>query len=465
MAATTLDLEETQAAIVQRDETTELKPGLAGWALMLPFIFFAAHGIFSFQMGSQGDVITSRTMATAPVARNLGLLGYVVLPGLAYSVVMWMLLFNIRGVLRMAMQRKALTVLALMTVVSAAWSQDPMKSLLNGSFYVVGTLFAYYLVVRFKPEELMSLIMRTGVAVCLLGAVMIFAVPQHGISTSEARTMGAWVGIFQDRVGAAKCLVYLMSPALIFGLGRKRWKNLSYVALLLVFIVMAKAVSALGVTFLLVLIMMVIQLSRRLERNLALMLSAGLIIFCVAFALFGVPILAQVVGAFGRDMTLTGRTEIWSILMESIVKRPLLGYGFYAFWQGLTGESANVIMEAHWFFGYAHNGLLEIVLQLGLVGTSIFLFTFVNGIKDAWYCIKYGRTAGIEWYCGLLALAVLYNIDEETLLWPNDLLSMLYIVACCGLAVEARRIRQERALAWYAEKTIDSRQWDGAAAA
>jgi O-antigen ligase len=148
--------------------------------------------------------------------------------------------------------------------------------------------------------------------------------------------------------------------------------------------------------------------------------------------------------------------------MTSIAKHPLLGYGFYAFWEGLTGESANVILAAHWMFGYAHNGLLEIVLQLGLVGTGVFLLTFVNGCKDAWYCIKYGRTPGVEWYCGLLVLAVLYNVDEETVLWPNDLLSILYVVACCGLAVEAARIRRARAAANYALDESDSLNWDSA---
>jgi O-antigen ligase len=127
--------------------------------------------------------------------------------------------------------------------------------------------------------------------------------------------------------------------------------------------------------------------------------------------------------------------------MVSIAKAPLLGYGFSAFWNGMHGESANVIAAAHWFFGYAHNGFLEIILQVGLVGFTLFLGTFFIACKNAWFCFKYQRTVGAEWYFSMLVLVVLYNIDEETVMWANDLLSILYIVACCGLAVEARRIR------------------------
>ena len=36
---------------------------------------------------------------------------------------------------------------------------------------------------------------------------------------------------------------------------------------------------------------------------------------------------------FGRNVTLSGRTEIWNVLMErQIAARPLLGYGFWSFW-------------------------------------------------------------------------------------------------------------------------------------
>jgi O-antigen ligase len=137
----------------------------------------------------------------------------------------------------------------------------------------------------------------------------------------------------------------------------------------------------------------------------------------------------------GRDLTLTGRTNIWNLLTIPILKRPLLGYGFYAFWLGLEGESAQVIRAAHWYFGYAHNGYLEIVLQLGFIGLGVFLLSLLSAAKDAFCFLRRYTSPGIDWYIGLLVLTVLYNIDEESVLWPVDLLSILYVVACCGLAL------------------------------
>jgi exopolysaccharide production protein ExoQ len=104
----------------------------------------------------------------------------------------------------------------------------------------------------------------------------------------------------------------------------------------------------------------------------------------------------------------------------------------------MSGESANAIVATHWIFGYAHNGYLEICLQLGVVGLATFLFTLAQAVRNSWICIRNGCPPAVEWYIGVIALTVMYNFDEATVVWPNDLLSILYIVACVGLARSAR---------------------------
>jgi O-antigen ligase len=92
-------------------------------------------------------------------------------------------------------------------------------------------------------------------------------------------------------------------------------------------------------------------------------------------------------------------------------------------------------------FGYAHNGILEICLQLGLVGTLLFFATLLQAIGNAWCCLRNGCGPGVKWYVGVIALTILYNIDESTVLWPIDILSLIYLVACSGLAIAAQKIR------------------------
>jgi O-antigen ligase len=413
------------------------------WLLVIPLLFFGTHGHFSFEGGGDQTVAQAKASAALAVEHDHSLLSGVVMPALSYGIILCALLFNFQGVMSIARRNKLMTFLPLLAIVSALWSQSPSRTLLNGTFFLISTLFAYFLVLRFSPDEIMNMVLRVGFIICFFGLIMVFFFPHYGVSSSDPRSVGAWLGLYPDRTGQAKYTVFFFSPAILFAASRSRWRNYVYGALFLTFIVMAKAVTALGVTSCFIAIMLLVQVSRRLERKTALFFGTIIGIICLTFVFAGDSLLEPILAFFGRNMKLTGRTEIWSAVLVSIGKSPILGYGFYGFWLGKEGESGNVIAAAHWFFGYAHQGVLEIMLQLGLVGTAVFLGTFILACKNAWFCFKYGRTVGVEWYFGLLVLTLLYNVDEETVMAPNDLLSILYMVACCGLALEAERIRAE----------------------
>jgi hypothetical protein len=83
---------------------------------------------------------------------------------------------------------------------------------------------------------------------------------------------------------------------------------------------------------------------------------------------------------FGRDPTLTGRTEIWSIVKEMNVN-PVVGAGYQGFWLGnrlkLLWEKigADIIQ--------AHNGYLEQYLNLGYIGVAFVIAIMLSGLVRA----------------------------------------------------------------------------------
>ena len=114
---------------------------------------------------------------------------------------------------------------------------------------------------------------------------------------------------------------------------------------------------------------------------------------------------AGIASDLGRDVTLTGRTEIWAGLIEEVEGRPLFGAGVSSFW---TSEMKNVHD-----IGEAHNGYLDVVLSLGTTGlllTTLFLFaSFRRAQREMttdfdWGCL---------WLCFLLMAAV-HNITESS---------------------------------------------------
>jgi exopolysaccharide production protein ExoQ len=421
-------------------------PQNLSWTLLVPLLFFIVPGTFSFlSTGTAVGGFSPGSVAT----RDPGVFGYA-FAGLTYLIVAWLIKSELATVFSFAMHFKMLTLLAVLTMASAFWSQSPARSLLYGFLYFVDTLFAYYLVIRLEPEEIMAIVSRLGVIISVLGLLLVIFLPQFGI-THDARNGLAWQGIFSDRTGAAKSLVYLLSPALIISWSKKKPTSwLPSVLLMTLMIVMARSVTAIFVLFIFVVFLFLLRQVRKLDSRL---LFVGVVagFFAIAFMIFfGLEYGADVLRLFGRDPSLTGRTIIWKALAHSILKRPLLGYGFFAFWQGIRGESGNVIHLTHWTFGYAHNGIIEIFLQLGSVGAAIFFVTLFKAIKDALFCFRNDRSGAYDWYLGLLVITIFYNIDEGTVVWPNDLLSILYVVACCGLAIGVRRIQQKKLLVMYA---------------
>jgi exopolysaccharide production protein ExoQ len=408
---------------------------------MLPFLFFVVHGTFSFQ--SAGTAVGGFSPGGV-ATHDPGVLGYL-LAAVTYLMVAWLIKSKLRPVFSFAMHFKMLTLLALLAVSSAIWSQSPAKSLLYGVLYLFSTLFGYYLVIRFEPEEIMEMMSRLGLLVSVLGFLVVVFLPRFGLTHGDVRNGIGWNGIFSDRTTAAKSLVYLISPALLYR-GKRSTVTWIFSILLMGFmIVMAHAVTAIFVLFIYIVFLFVLRITRKVDsRLLAMTVVMGGIVG--VFAIFlGIEYGADVLKLFGRNPTLTGRTAIWSALAISILKRPLLGYGFFAFWQGIKGESAKVIYLTHWTFGYAHNGIIEIFLQLGTTGVVVFFITLFKAIKDGWYCFRNDYAGTYDWYLGLLVITIFYNIDEATVVWPNDLLSILYIVTCCGLAIGAKRLRQEKA--------------------
>jgi exopolysaccharide production protein ExoQ len=85
-------------------------------------------------------------------------------------------------------------------------------------------------------------------------------------------------------------------------------------------------------------------------RRLSLRLQVVVCIACVSLAGFVIVLLianidavsAAILAATGKDITLTGRTDLWRVGLEQIAERPWLGQGYQAFWQPGNPEAEHL---------------------------------------------------------------------------------------------------------------------------
>ena len=120
-----------------------------------------------------------------------------------------------------------------------------------------------------------------------------------------------------------------------------------------------------------------------------------------------------------KDPTLSQRTIIWAQVIPSILKHPLLGYGYSAFWMGLSGESMHTVLVTGWMEGQAQDGYLDILLQLGLAGLIPLIVVFLRAGVQAVSVVEARRLNSVSAFSiVLLPLVLVGNIGESTLLLP-----------------------------------------------
>jgi O-antigen ligase len=102
-------------------------------------------------------------------------------------------------------------------------------------------------------------------------------------------------------------------------------------------------------------------------------------------ALLGVAVSALFLGVgtgmvqdLGRNSTLTGRTDMWRHALQ-LVENPMVGAGYESFWVGPRLEKMRPVAPG---VNQAHNGYLEVYLNLGWVGVTMLAIVIVTGYRN-----------------------------------------------------------------------------------
>jgi exopolysaccharide production protein ExoQ len=347
---------------------------------------------------------------------------------------------QIRNVKTSAMLALGLTGLLL---ASAVWSIDPQTTVREAIQYFIVVLGAIGLATSLKADEYMDLLAR----MCLLAAMASLALAI--ISRGNAFMGGDFVGIFSQKnvLGEAMTMGALAS---LHGLRVGKGGHLrNFVSLVLIAIVALMSQSATSC--------LVIFLFCGSDAVVAAIRKGGAVrILAIAGAILTSPLLIYVAAfpdsileSIGKDPTLTGRTEIWAYVIPDIYLKPWLGWGYLAFWSFNNPAAVQISDAVHYVVPQAHNGLLEMLLNVGLVGTSLFVFVLARTVSLSLRC----KRTSLATSCLLVCSAVILGgISETVLLAYNEASTSVFFITgmLCERAVRAATLQRYRvALASY----------------
>ena len=304
--------------------------------------------------------------------------------------------------------------------LSALWSDFPDVSFKRW-FRAVGDV-VMVLVVLTDPDWLDAprrLLARLGFLLVPLSILLIRYYPEFGRTYSKDGSP-AWTGVSTDKNALGMLCLVVGVPALFCflnvwrgeeGAARKKRMLIAQGVLLAITIYLlhqSRSATALACFMLSSTIMALTTLFRWARKPILLhfMVVASLAI-AVSSVFLGLGS-SLVTGGLGRDTTLTGRTTIWHYALLE-VRNPLLGAGFESFWLGprLSRVAAGIKQGVN----EAHNGYIEVYLNLGWVGLALLAGLIFSGYRRIVAAVRrqtqYGSLRIAYWIIG-----VTYNFSE-----------------------------------------------------
>jgi O-antigen ligase len=371
-------------------------------------------------------------MASDPVKSAVALSVYLVL--LAFGLLQY-------NALIAAFQRNKLLVsLLLLSVVSASWSPEPASSAKRAVLLLATTLFGAYFAVRFEPLEQLKLLAVTMVIAIGASFACALCIPAYG-TQPELRV--AWRGIFshKNQLGRFAALGVIVFFFMSKQPRSRSWFWNTAIVFALGAVVLSRSAGAVVVLVAVGVVFMVLRLFRLPQRFRIEAACISLALVTGAAALMGGS-MESVFKLLGRDATLTGRTEIWSALAGPISRHLWFGYGYSGFWLGPGSESESVTKQVDWAVQYAHNGFLDVTLQLGCIGATIFVLLLLQYFIRALRSARAQRAYLCFWPLCYFAFVFLYNFTDSLIVDHNDVFWVLFVGI--GLRIGQTDVRSDR---------------------
>ena len=329
-------------------------------------------------------------------------------------------------------------------LISISWSEVQFVSFKRWIRELIALIMAFLLLTETDPRAALQAVFRRTIYILIpLSYILINYFPTLGRMYGRWSGVQMWVGAALQKNGLGRFCAFT-ALFLVWTLIR-RWKGkdiavASYqvhieIAILLLalwllagpqhtFSYSAASTGALAISLLCLFgFLWLKKQGKILDASVCITACAILIIYGTITPFAGGLTLIDISSVFGREETLTGRSEIWETLTPFAINQPILGYGIGGFW---TSEMVEIALV-----NTSHNGYLEIVLSLGFIGLMMISMFVISSMKKAQREVIQDFYWGTLWICFLL-IALTHNIAESSLnSFSNHLTAVLLFLSVC----------------------------------
>lgn len=358
-----------------------------------------------------------------------------------YLIALCLIVLRPKELARFLLSERLLPLLTLFAVASTAWSTTPELTL-RRSLALAGTMvFGIYLANRFNLQQLLALLAWTSIAIITLSVVFALFYPQIG--QMQAIHFGAWRGVFihKNILGRFMTLSFLILVQYSMQRPRHSWLYWMFALASLLVLHRSQSASA-AVVLAACLLALALAPAFQLRSNLALLVLLTVILGLGGTAIYLLDHSEGVLSLLDRDLTLTGRTDLWRLIIGAIHERPWLGYGYGSFWTNWFGPSGELWARLGWEAPHAHNGALELLLDIGIIGSALFFASLARTVRRALLSTQPAIQLHNYWGLIFLIFLLLVNVTESAFLSQNNIFWAVQVAITLHLAVYSRSTRK-----------------------
>jgi exopolysaccharide production protein ExoQ len=370
-----------------------------------------------------------------------------VLFSLNYLISIFLLIKKWRQAFYLLSRDRVVWVLVGLACLSIFWSFDLEMTVRRCVALVGTTMFGFYLGTAYSLRRQLQMLAWTfGISICL-SLVFIFALPKYGVM--DGLHSGAWRGIYTHKNVMGKMMIFSATifTLLILNASKTRWQLWAFLMASVLFLLRSTSKSALLGLFVVFVALLIFQTLRWYFK--VKVVAWTLLVFGGIATFVLVTLNANtIVAAIGRDLTFTGRTVLWSGVWDLVVQHPWLGYGYGASWNSWDSETAHAWrIVGGWKAPNSHNGFLDLLLDLGVVGTAAFAVGFVSNLIKSMILVSLSKTADGYWFLVFSVILILSNISETSLFAQNNFNWVMYVSISLTLIKEYDHLFKPQSLA------------------
>ena len=384
-----------------------------------------------------GGLIQRAVAENDPTARTGPDYAYQVGAVIIYAILMPLVLFHWREMIQGLLRSGWIIAICFLAGVSSAWSYKRIYTLRHALLLSLLTLFAIYIASCFDWEEQLNLFGWLSVITIVGSCFMAVFIPSYGISQDVHA--GAVKGLFPHKNIFGRQVVFaILTLAIAKPFGIPRWFRFGTVVIGCGLLALSNAGTSILAMVACVLMYPILHLLKFSGKKTLPLWVPFVPLFAMGLFLV-MSNYGLVVEATGRNNTLTGRIPIWKVVLGEIGKHPWFGYGHDIFWNNFTASLATVRYVLGYLPPHAHNGYLDVLLGMGIVGLIVFLAGLLTSVWRAGTLFRSDCVAGAKWPLLMLVFFAVFNMGESSILRQTTFLWIPYVTIYVSLGLMAAK--------------------------